>query len=98
MEFVGAWLKRDRAGGDHEEALLADFQFEIASGEISQSEAARAVGFGSVDVGRTVFEFQLGGGDGDAVFVQHKTSASSQVRGASWEGCKNAEKHKRRIK
>jgi hypothetical protein len=79
-------LKSDRAGGDHEEALLADFQFEIASGEISESEAASAVGFGSVDVAGTVFEFELGGGDWDAVFVQYKTGASSQVRGASWQG------------
>ena len=98
MEFIGAWLKSDRAGGDHEEALLADFQFEIARGEISESEAARAVCFGSVDVGGAVFEFQLGGGHGDAVFVQYKTGASSQVRGASCEGCKNAETDKRRSK
>jgi hypothetical protein len=83
--LVGAWLKSDRAGDDHEEALLADFQLEIASGEISESEAAGSVGFGSVDVGGTVFEFQLGGGDGDAVFVQYETGASGQIRGATWE-------------
>ncbi len=57
IEFVGAGLKSDSAIGDYEEALLADFQFEVASGEISESEAAGAVGFGAVEAGGVVFEF-----------------------------------------
>jgi len=91
-------LKSDCAGGDQEEALLADFQFEIASGETSEGEAAGAVGFRAVQVGGAIFEFQLGGGDGDAVFVQNQTAAGRQVRGASWLGGKNAETDQRRTK
>jgi len=57
VEFVRAGLQSDGASGDEEEALFADFEFVIAGGEIFESEAAGAVGFGAVDVGGGVFEF-----------------------------------------
>jgi hypothetical protein len=57
VEFVRAGLQSDGASGDEEEALFADFEFVLAGGEILESEAASAVGLGTVDVGEGVFEF-----------------------------------------
>ena len=57
VEFVRAGLQSDGASGDEEEALFADFEFVIACGEIFESEAASAVGFGAVDAGGGVLEF-----------------------------------------
>ena len=81
-EIVRAGLKREGAAGNDEEAFLADFKFVIASGKISESEAAGAVGFGSVDAAGGVFEFDLCGGDGHVVFIEEDGRASCQVRRA----------------
>jgi len=57
VELVRAGLQSDGASGDEEEALFADFEFVIASGEIFKSEAASAVCLSAVDAGGGVFEF-----------------------------------------
>ena len=56
IEFVVARLQSESAAGDHKEAFLADFHFVIAGGKISQGKAAGAVGFGSIDVARAIFQ------------------------------------------
>ena len=81
-EIVRAGLKRESAAGNDEEAFLADFEFVIASGKISESEAAGAVGFGSVDAAGGVFEFDLSGGDGHVVFIEEAGRAGCQIRRA----------------
>ena len=86
VEFVRAGLKSDGTIGDEEEALLADFEFVIAGGEVLEGEAASAVGFGAEDVGGGVFEFELDGGDGDGVFIEDEAGAGGEVRGARGSG------------
>jgi hypothetical protein len=86
VEFVRAGLQSDGASGDEEEALFADFELVIAYGEIFESEAASAVGLCAVEVGGGVFEFQLGGGNGDAVFIEDEPGAGGDIRGARGNG------------
>lgn len=84
-ELVVAGLEGEGAIGDEEKAFLADFELVIASGEIAKSETAGFVGFGAEDVAGGIFEFDLNGGERNAVFVDDDAGAVGEVGRARFE-------------
>lgn len=81
-KIVEAGFERERAAADDKETGFANFELVLAGRKIAEGEAAGTIGLGTEDRARRVFEADLGGGDGDIVFVDDKAGARGGVRGA----------------